>query len=237
MKQLQNYPRLSFQSSVVTDGRIILVDEILEPEAKRELEKLETIDGQELLFLKDQELAISLEKTLKDIVETEPSTLLVFPGNGSNYPRKLSRVCQEFPSTTSVEAKRFWVPGEDPAVIAGIILPNIFVITNVKTIVVVDDVISSGLTMRKLLQGNGWRFPAAKWIGVVWISQTPSMKAKSGVNGYERIVTGCVVSKKSGGGKVAINSLSTFRQNSEIAECYARRHFKEPCRFLHLIRK
>ena len=235
MKQLQNYPSLAFMSSIVTDGRIILVDEPLSPDKRLELQKLETIDGEELLFLEDSRLAIILEEILKGIVENKSNTLLVFPGNGSNYPRQLSRVCQEFPNTTGVYAKRSWVPGTDPVVMAGIICPNIFIITRVKTVVVVDDVISSGLTMQKLHRNNAWRFPAAKWVGIAWMAQVPQMKAKSGIKGYEYVATACVVSKTSRG-KVPINSISTLRNDLEIAESYAQRHFKDPCVFLHLIK-
>ena len=236
MKKLQSYTAFSYAQSLTTDGRIILIDEPLLSEVRLEMERLETVDSRELVFFEDVWLTTQLEEILQGIIKEE-KTLLVFPGNGSNYPRKLSKFCQEFPNTTSVEAKRFWVPGEDPVVSAGLIFPNIFMITNVKAVVVVDDVISSGLTMRKLYQNNTWRFPAAKWIGVSWMSQVPSMKAKSGVNGYERIATGCVVGKTNGSGKVPINSLSTLRENSEIATSYAQRHFTNPPVFLHLIKK
>lgn len=236
MKTLQSYPAFSYAQSLATDGRIILIDEPLQSEARIEMEKLETADGHGLVFFEDTWLTTQLEEVLKGVIKDD-QTLLVFPGNGSNYPRRLSQFCREFPSATSVEAKRFWIPGEDPVVTAGLIFPNIFMITNVKTIVIVDDVISSGLTMRKLYQNNAWRFPAAKWTGVSWMAQVPSMKARSGVNGYEHIATGCVVGKTNGGGKVPINSLSTLRENSEIALSYASRHFKNPSVFLYLIKK
>lgn len=234
MKTLQSYTAFSYTQLLITDGLIILIDEPLQSEVRGEMEKLEMVDSKELLFVEDKQLAIHTEKILENIVEKE--TLLVFPGNGSNYPRKLSEFCREFPNTTSVEAKRFWIPSEDPVVTVGLIFPNIFMVTAVKTVLVVDDVISSGLTMFSIYKKNAWRFPAAKWIGVSWISQIPQMKAKSGVKGYERIATGCVVGKSNGGGKVPINSLSTIHENSEIARSYAQRHFKYPSEFLRLIK-
>ena len=234
MKTLQNHESFRYKSSLTTDGRIILLDEPLTQKVQNELKLLETVDRQELLFLEDQQLASNTEEILEEILRQDCKALLVFPGNGSNYPRRLSRICQKS-NGTSVCAKRFWQPGSDPIVTAGAILPDIFLITNIKTVVVVDDVISSGLTMQKLHQNNAWRFTQAKWIGVSWIAQIPQKKAKSGVNGYERVVTACVV-RKSNGARVPVNSISTLRQNQEIAESYASRHFKNPQMFLELIR-
>lgn len=233
MKTPQHHTSFTYTRSLTTDGRIILVDEPLSPGVQGELKKLKTTDDQDLLFLDDKELAAGLEEILRSITEKEQDILLVFPGNGSNYPRKLSRVCKEFPSA-SVYAKRIWEPGADPVVTAGVILPEIFLVMTVGTIVVVDDVISSGLTLRKVHQNNAWRFTRAKWIGASWVSQVPRMKAKSGVNGYEYVATACVVGRTDGG-RVPINSVSTLRQQPEIAESYAYRHFEEPEVFLRLV--
>ena len=101
-------------------------------------------------------------------------------------------------------------------------------------VVVVDDVISSGLTMQKVRENNAWKFTRAKWLGVSWVAQIPQMRAKSGVNGYERVATACVVGKTNGA-RVPINSISTLRQDREIATSYAERHFRRPDVFLHLI--
>ena len=221
MKSLQKYPSLHYKQSLITDGRIILLDELLAPEVQQELKSLKTSDGYELLFLEDTQLAVGLEEILKGIVEKEPDTLLVFPGKGSNYPRRLSRVCKEFPTTTGVYAKRFWMPGTDPVVITETICPDIFMITTVKTVVVIDDVISSGLTMCKLHQQNALRFPAAKWVGVAWMAQITQVRAKSGVKGYDYVSVTCVVGKTNQG-RTPVNSLSTLRHDSTIAESYAR---------------
>ena len=233
MKILKKYTSFTYTRSLITNGRIILVDEPISLEMRTELKKLETVDKQELLFLEDKELAVDLEKILKRIIDTEHDILFVFPGNGSNYPYKLSILCQKS-FGTNVFAKRIWQPGTDPFVVVDPIFPNIFLILNIKTVLVVDDVISSGSTLQKLYEKNSWRFPQAKWIGVSWVSQIPQAKAKSGVKGYEYIETACVVGK-SNGSRVPINSLSTLRQNPEIAKGYAHRHFKNPEEFLRLI--
>ena len=233
MKALQKYPSFSYKRSLTTDGRIILLDEPLAQKVQEELKSLETRDGHELLFLEDSQLATETEEILSEIIRQDCNALLVFPGNGSNYPRKFSRICQES-CGASVHAKRLWQPGTDPIVTAGAILPDIFLITNVETVVVVDDVISSGLTMQKVRENNVWKFTRAKWLGVSWVAQIPQMRAKSGVNGYERVATACVVGKTNGA-RVPVNSISTLRQNREIATSYAERHFRRPDVFLHLI--
>lgn len=233
MKALQKYPSFYYKRSLFTNGRIILLDEPLAQQIRTELKSLETTDGHELLFLEDSQLAADTEEILSEIIRQACVTLLVFPGNGSNYPRKLSRVCQES-NGASICAKRFWQPGADPIVTAGVILPNIFLITNMEMVVVLDDVISSGLTMQKVRENNAWRFTRAKWVGVSWVAQIPQMRAKSGVNGYERVLTACVVGKTNGK-RVPVNSISTLRQNREIAASYAERHFRKPGAFLHLI--
>ena len=222
----------NFSREIITSGRIILIDEPLSVDVRSELTNLRTTDDQELIFIEDRSLAINLEKILNDIIKKEQNILFVFPGNGSNYPRKLSQIWKNYPNT-GVNAKRIWQQGTDPVAIVDIILPEMFLIMNIKTIIVVDDVISSGLTLRKLYQKNSWRFTQAKWIGTSWISQD----LVNGIRGYEYIETSCLIKKYSGSGKVPINSLSTLRNNSEIAKNYAQRHFKEPEIFLEILQK
>lgn len=233
MKSLSKYPLFHYKQSLTTDGRVILLDESLSQKVQEELKSLETKDGQELLFLEDSQLAIDTEKILSDIILQGLKTLLVFPGNGSNYPRKLSRICQES-NCVSVFASRFWIPGSDPLVMTGAIMSDKFLIMDVESVLVVDDVISSGLTMTNIRKNNVWRFTRAKWTGVSWVAQIPQMRAKSGVNGYDQVFTGCVVGKTNGA-RVPVNSISTLRKNREIALSYAERHFLKPNAFLHLI--
>lgn len=221
---------LNFSNEIITDDLVILIDEALLGKTRFDLKKLKTTTNKGLIFLDDKILAYNLENILNNLTKNETDILFVFPGNGSNYPRKLSKICGKYPST-SVKAKRIWEPGTDPVTIVDIILPEMFLIINVKTIVIVDDVISSGSTMRKLYQKNYWRFPQAKWIGASWVSQN----LENGIKGYEYLETSCVV-KKINKGKVPINSLSTLRSDLEIARSYAERHFEEPAKFLKLIR-
>ncbi len=221
----------NYTQKIITDGRVILIDEPLTKEIQCELQQLQTKDGQELVFLEDRILAKHLEVSLEKISKENNNVLFVFPGNGSNYPRKTSQVWRKY-LHTSVHAKRFWSPGMDPISIANEIMPEKFLVTDIKTIVVVDDVISSGKTMRALYKKNSWKFTQAEWIATSWLSQSLDF----GIKGYQQIHTACVV-KKTIQGKVPINSLSTLRKNEEIINIYSQRHFQKPKKFMDLIRR
>src|SRR3989344_1418187 len=234
MKKLEEYTGLSYSSSVITDGRIILADEDISEVARDDLKRLKTKNGQELVFLEGEQLTVDLERALGNVTQKEENILFVFPGNGSNYPRRLSRICREYREVTSVIAKRICEPGADPVVTVDVILPKMFLAMGVKTVVVVDDVISSGLTMHKLYQRNAWRFPQAKWLGMAWVAQIPQAKAKSGVNGYSSVYASCLVGKTNGQ-RAPVNSISTLRKDPEIASSYANKHFSDPNAFLHHI--
>lgn len=215
------------------DGCVILVDEVLDPADEEKLRALKTIGEQDLILLLANDLAVALEKFLENVVVAREDVLFVFPGNGSNWPKKFSKVCQQN-FGASVYAKRFWTPGNDPVATAGLIMPEVFMNLKVKTIVVVDDVISSGKTMNNLWQNNAWRFPRAKWIGAAWLAQVPQMRANSGVKGYDQIFASLVL-KGSNQRKVPINSLSTLIEQPAIAQNYAQRHFARPEEFTSLI--
>ncbi|OGZ64236.1 MAG: hypothetical protein A2998_00370 [Candidatus Staskawiczbacteria bacterium RIFCSPLOWO2_01_FULL_37_25b] len=233
MESLNRFKQLSYAKYLYTDGRIILVDVPLEPRAKEAMGCLKTVDGKELVFLETEQLAMDLERFLEELVGGEKNILFVFPGNGSNYPKSVSRICQEA-TGVGVFAKRIWTPGSDPFAVAGSIMPEVFLNLFVQTIVVVDDVISSGQTMYRLHRNNEWRFPRAKWIAATWVAQIPQMKARSGVSGYDRSVVACIVEGPNKR-RVPINSLSTLREQPVITENYAKRYFLDASAFLRFI--
>jgi len=233
MESLKRFSQLSYAEYLYTDGRIILVDVPLDSCVKERMRHLKTVDGKDLVLLETKQLANNLERFLEELIGKEKDILFVFPGNGSNFPKSVSRVCQEA-SGVGVYAKRIWTPGSDPFAVAGTIMPEVFLNLFVQTIVVVDDVISSGQTMYKLHRGNEWRFPRAKWIAATWVAQIPQMKASSGVNGYDRSIIACIIEGPNKR-RVPINSLSTLREQSAMAENYANRHFSDPYAFLSLV--
>jgi hypothetical protein len=235
MKNLARYTSLSFARHLCTAGRTILVDEPLTTEAEKALRSLETIDGHELIFLNCDELASELDLFIGQVLAEDKKVLAVFPGNGANYARKLSKSVSGVRGV-SVFAKRFWEPGKDPIAIVGTIPVETFLVLDVTTVLVIDDVISSGQTMRKLYRNNTWRFPRARWVGASWASQVPHTKPRdvSGIAGYQSIFTSCLITSPQQK-RVPINSLSTLRQDVEIARQYAQRHFKKPIDFLSAI--
>ena len=84
-----------------------------------------------------------------------------------------------------------------------------------KSVVVVDDVVSSGVTAKEVFdQGDLHKASLA-----VWLMQDPRDNL---LGCYENIFTGFLV--KGNKGRVAINSLSTFIEDSEIRNDFARRH-------------
>ncbi len=93
-------------------------------------------------------------------------TVLVFPGNGANLlKRYLSEDWLAGWKTESVFAKRFWEPGRDPYVIVERIFPNQMAL-GIERIVLLDDVVSSGMTFRKMRKKNSPWIPNVSWSGV-----------------------------------------------------------------------
>jgi hypothetical protein len=157
------------------------------------------------------------------------TTLLVFPGNGANIVRGFMDadkwlLCWR---TASATAKRFWIPGEPPQAIAGRIFPDRFLL-GMKDIVVIDDVVSSGETVKKLRAVNMPWIPAARWHVATWV-----MQRAANLRGFQTHFATVEVGES--GRKDPINSLSTLVENVEIADSYARRNFPNPEAFLALL--
>lgn len=149
------------------------------------------------------------------------TTLIVLPGNGASIVKKFIQKEKPFwlwqwPWKAFPHAKRIWIPGENPQAMVGRI--NRGVLVGIKTVVVIDDVISSGETIRKLQKGNEDFIPMAKWQAVTWVAQ----KAAA-TKGFANIFATKTVGSRER--KVPINSLSTLIECQEIAESYARRNF------------
>lgn len=156
------------------------------------------------------------------------TTLLIFPGNGANIVRGFMDTNWLLNwRTASATAKRIWIPGEPPQAIAGRIFPDRFIL-GVKDIVVIDDVVSSGETARKLRRVNTPWIPAARWHIVCWVAQ----KAAS-LRGFASSFATFKVGDSNH--KDSINSISTLLKERDIAENYARRNFPQPETFLALL--
>lgn len=221
---LSKYRALKYGRTLV-HNRVIIVDEPLPRDRRGKLHNLRTPDGEGFVLLNDFELSERLEVLLGNALQGTENTLIVFPGRGARYPRRHSELLTRFPCV-EVDAGRFWIPGSEPVAYADTILPYHFLNFRLERIVVVDDVICSGATMRALHNRNAWRFPLARWVAAAWVVQRPRSGKPSGLSGYEAVLGGCIVSKPDGG-RSAVNSLSTLRADREVIHSYAERHLVE----------
>lgn len=148
-------------------------------------------------------------------------TLLIFPGNGSNLVKKeIEKLNLGFleiwPYKVSIPAKRFWVPGQHPVASVGSIGQGVYV--GLKQVIIIDDVVSSGETCRKVYKKNHIYTPGAKWQSICWVGQrSASLKKFSSFRAVEFF--------GEENKKAPINSLSTLIDNQEICKSYADRNF------------
>jgi len=158
------------------------------------------------------------------------TTLLVFPGNGASIVRKFMDADWLVRwQTASATAMRKWNPGNAPMAIAGRVFPDRFVL-GVKDVIVVDDVVSSGETARKLQMVNMPWIPAARWHAVVWVKQRAA-----NLRGFHSHYAAVEIGEP--GRKEPVNSLSTLIENEEIAKSYAKRNLPNPEAFHALLKK
>lgn len=144
-------------------------------------------------------------------------TLLVFVGNGGGKVKEL--LPDEWRSQwlwkTNAFAKRFWQPGAHPYAIAHCFARGVYI--GITDVVVIDDVVSSGITAKRVKEVNVSWVPAAKWHLAVLIAQ----RAAS-TRGYAS--TFVVAEVGTPQSKVPLNSLSTLIAEPEIAQVYAERN-------------
>jgi hypoxanthine phosphoribosyltransferase len=162
-----------------------------------------------------------------DILDPE-KTMLVFPGNGSGIVRSyLPRSWLDQWQWTSVLAKRIWAPGDTPRVEVGRVFSQRFLL-GFKDLVVIDDVVSSGQTVRAIRKVNRPWIPGVRWRSVTWVQQRAA-----NMRGFDsRFAVIEVGEEKS---KVPVNSLSTLIDDPRIAQNYAQRNYTEPEKFLAIL--
>jgi len=148
------------------------------------------------------------------------STLLIFPGNGANIIKKcLPKKWLDQWQWVGLSAKRYWEPGQDPVVFVGVVDKMILGIRNV---VVVDDVISSGMTVKKVRRVNDPWIPGTRWHAATWVAQ----RAAS-LRGFDQLMAVEEAGEKNR--KASVNSLSTFVVDEEIACSFAKRKLTNGC--------
>lgn len=160
---------------------------------------------------------------------TTSSTLIVFPGNGATLVREYTpKSWLERWRVRKVHAKRYWEPGRDPWIEANRIDSRAMLL-GMSDVVLVDDVVSSGTTARRIREINDPWIPNAQWHVVVWVAQRArALRGFSSCHAAYEVGTNQT--------KVPINSLSTLLHNQGIAESYARRNFGDKAdEFLKLL--
>ena len=152
-------------------------------------------------------------------------TMLVFPGNGANIVRRHlpnKWLCKWH--WTTIKAKRIWIPGENPSAFVDRICSDCFIL-GIRDIVIIDDVISSGSTVKKIIQINDPWIPNAKWHVVSWVRQR-AVNLRQFKSSYAAEIVGETSRRAS------INSMSTLLVNDDIAREFAKRHFSKPQEFI-----
>ena len=157
-------------------------------------------------------------------------TLLVFPGNGANILRQyLPQSWLERWEWRSVPAKRFWIPGEDPWVSTGRIFSSGFILGK-KDLVIMDDVVSSGQTIRSVHKGNSSWIPGVTWHACAWLAQ-----CSASWRGFASLTAAVWTGNRQT--REPINSLSTLLADKEICNSFAVRNLSDPQSFLTLMEK
>ncbi len=140
-------------------------------------------------------------------------TLVIFPGRGAQMVRCLlpQPWLRQYQHIT-VHAERRWTPGADPVCVGGRI-PNPQLYLHVEHVVVVDDVVSSGVTSKAVRTWNQLWFPVAQWSVLAWVKQR-----SASVRGYRECIAQTEVGTKDR--RTPINSLSTLLRELEMAQKY-----------------
>jgi hypothetical protein len=155
------------------------------------------------------------------------TTIMVLAGNGA------ARVGSFFQTDwlgqwqyVAISAKRIWLPGQDPKAVSGRIHSSMLL--GVKNVVILDDVISSGVTIQKIREVNVPWIPGASWHAAVWVAQRAA-----NVRGFSSTFAVTEVGDRNT--KTPLNSISTLVAEPEIASSYAKRNFPDPTKFLELL--
>jgi hypoxanthine phosphoribosyltransferase len=146
----------------------------------------------------------------------------VLPGNGASIVKKHIDKAKPFwlwqwPWKFFPCAKRTWKPGENPQTFVSRIAPTQMIL-GARSVVVMDDVISSGETIRHLRRINEPWIPGASWKALTWVKQESAT-----TKGFSMVFAAKTVGLKES--RVPINSLSTLIECPKIAESYAQRNF------------
>lgn len=205
-------------------GAIIIIDlpitiekaTSIKKELILQLNASNSVNGREVLIINEIEEIDNLKQMVYTLEPTIENTLFLYPGKSAQFIRSLKFSCNY--KAENVFAKRIWIPATEPKVMVGNIYSKQFIDSQIKQIIVVDDVISSGATISLLYKRNAWKYPNAVWHTVVLLSR------KEQISHFEHVLS-CYQIEDVDGRKPPINSLSTLLDNPEIISNYLKRNF------------
>lgn len=172
-------------------------------------------NGQIQLFNESALVAELKESVFKQLSLNYHDTVFLYPGESA---RRISKTgFSEGFTSEFLFAKRTWIPGNDPMVTVETMKWGLYL--GIKSVVVVDDVISSGITVQLARERNNWKFPGASWYAVVPVSR------KNKLSNFKQIFSCVYVEQGIDGKKIPINSLSTLLENQWIRQNYFNRNF------------
>jgi len=213
---------------IETQGVVIILDCEVPEWVKEEIPSLTNV---EVRLLEKEELSSVLELMLRGLLaDLSKNVCLLFPGDSSRLVE--AHLGLNAVPSWHLHAKRFWQPGDDPFVTVGQVHTNRFLHIETDAVVVLDDVISSGMTMQLVHERNAWKFPRARWYASTLVSRGRNKRIRA----YEKVLSSVVIRHPTDPARsVPINSLSTLLSDSEIAESYSDRNFTQAGRFLELL--
>jgi len=147
------------------------------------------------------------------------TTIVVVPGNGASITAHdlFNQLPQHwYLRVVRIAAKRCWNPGSEPWAVASPIFPGRMLL-GIRDVVVIDDVVASGATVRKIYDLNRPWIPGARWHALTWLAQR-STSLPGEVSLVAAAHCGNFVKRE------PIASVSTLTTDSGVLESFAQRN-------------
>ncbi len=159
------------------------------------------------------------------------TTRIVFPGNGArDVEQRLGSGWLSRWTVDKIAATRFWWPGATPGAVVGQMLPMDAFDFTTTDVIIIDDVISSGTSMRRVRDRNDVWMPNARWHALAWVKQRACK-----LRGFASVHAGAEVGFRNK--RVPINSLSTLLEEKKVLCSCAERNFRNAEAFITAIKK
>jgi len=215
---------------VRTSGVVLIIDQKINGAQRQGLDNCRLRnDGFPLLF-DPEELSRILSESIGSLALVSEKTLFIFPGNSGQIVREYVTLppgsCE-----TSVFAK--WIYGTDlPASSVGQIPTKTYVDYETECVFILDDVVSSGQTIKRIRERNLWKFTKARWCAGCWIDRGVISK---GFDLFHSSIT--VRHSEDDERKVPVNSLSTLLEEPKWLRNYSDKNFSNPEEFISILQE